>query len=179
MLVLVLFTGCGSQSKEMKKAIAFRRELLNSNGCSFESEITVDYGMQTQLFVLSNQGDTMGNISFRVTYPESIEGISGRIDGSGGNLIFDDVILAFPLIAENQLSPVSASWILLKAMKSGNILNVNSEEKLLHMVIDDSFEDNSLVLDVWLDETGIPICADIMHEGNRILSITVKNFCFV
>lgn len=163
----------------MNNAIKFRRELLTAQGCSFDTDITVDYGMQTQLFALSNQGDSMGNISFSVTYPESISGISGDISGQGGNLVFDDNILAFPLLAGDQLSPVSAPWLFLKAIQSGNILSACTEENLLHIVVDDSYEDNSLTLDIWIDDRLRPVYADILYEGTRILSLAVKNFEFL
>ena len=67
------------------------------------------------------KADSSGNLTFTVVKPETISGITGTLSGDGGNLTFDDTALHFELMAENQLSPVSAPWILIKTLRNGYI----------------------------------------------------------
>ena len=41
--------------------------------------------------------------------------------------------------------------------------------------MDDSYEENALNLDVWLDSEDIPQRADICYAGKRILSLNLEN----
>ena len=120
-------------------------------------------------------GDNQGNLKFSVTEPESISGITGSASEAGGALTFDDVALHFHLMAQDALSPVSAPWIFLKTLRSGYIVSACYEEELLHLSIDDSFEDDALRLDIWL-EGDRPIRGEILHDGMRILTLTIGNF---
>ena len=44
------------------------------------------------------------------------------------------------------------------------------------MTIHDSFEEDSLTLDVWLDGEDAPVRGEILHGGRRIVTMDVKNF---
>lgn len=173
---MLLLTGCKTQDREMDRAISFRQKLLASEGCSFATEIYADYGLQLHRFSLSNIADPQGNISFSVTYPESIEGIQGSLAAEGGSLTFDDKVLAFPLLAEGSLSPVSAPWLMLKSLRSGYIVSVGLEDTFLRLTVDDGYEDNAVTLDIWLDGADCPVRADIMFNGSKIVSMNVKEF---
>ena len=167
--------GCSAQS-ELDKAMEFRHSLLASQGCSFTAHITADYGDTLQEFTMDCTGDNQGNLEFTVTAPETISGITGTASEAGGALTFDDVALHFNLMAEDTFSPVSGPWIFLKTLRSGYIVSACYEENLLHLSIDDSFEDDALRLDIWLEEGRIPVRAEILHDGMRILTLTIGNF---
>ena len=147
MLLTVFLTGCSAES-ELQQGMAFRDTLLSGNGCSFEAVVTADYGDQLQEFAMDCRGDSQGNIEFCVTSPETISGITGNISEAGGALTFDDTALHFELMAEDTLSPVSAPWIFLKTLRSGYIVSACYEENLLHLSIDDSYDDDALRLDI-------------------------------
>jgi len=123
--------------------------------------------------------DTQGKISFTVTKPESLSGICGSISDVGGNLIYEDTALAFPLMADEQLSPVSAPWLLIKTLRSGYIKAVGREDGMLRVTIDDSYQQDALQLDIWMTEEDSPVRAEILHNGSRILSLSVSNFQFM
>ena len=44
---------------------------------------------------------------------------TGKLTGEGGELIFDETALYFELLAEEQLSPNCAPWILVKTLRKG------------------------------------------------------------
>lgn len=175
-LLFLTLCGCSGPPKEMETAMELRTRLLQASGCSFETEITADYGDRIHTFSMSCLADSKGNISFQVTAPDTISGIGGRLSGSGGEILFEDTALAFELLAEEQLSPVSAPWIFLKTLRSGCMTSVCREDDLLRLSVDDSYEEDPLQLDIWLDAENRPMNADILYDGRRILSLGVENF---
>ena len=173
--VLLFLGGCSGKQEELERAMTLRAKLLASE-CSFDAKITADYGDKLYVFAMTCQGDSRGNLTFTVTEPESIAGITGILSQDGGKLTFDDTALAFPLMADDQLTPVSAPWIFLKTLRGGYLTSANTEEELLHLTIDDSYEEDALQLDIWLDGEDKPILAEILYDGRRILTISVSNF---
>ena len=176
LLILVLLTGCSQKNESLDSAMELRSRLLSGGGCSFNAHITADYGDELYEFTLICQGDPNGGLEFSVAQPESISGITGKISEAGGALTFADTSLEFPLLADGQLSPVGAPWILLKTLRSGYLTSAGREEDLNHVVIHDSYEEDAMMLDIWLDANHLPVQADILWEGRRIVSISVENF---
>ena len=175
LIVLLFLGGCSGKQEELERAMTLRAKLLASE-CSFDAKITADYGDKLYVFAMACQGDSRGNLTFTVTESESIAGITGVISQDGGELTFDDTALAFPLMADEQLTPVSAPWILLKTLRGGYLTSANMEEELLHLTIDDSYEEDALQLDIWLDGQNLPVQSDILYDGRRILTVQVSNF---
>ena len=175
LIVLLFLGGCSGKQEELERAMTLRAKLLASE-CSFDAKITADYGDKLYVFAMTCQGDSRGNLAFTVTEPESIAGIKGILSQDGGKLTFDDTALAFPLMADEQLTPVSAPWILLKTLRGGYLTSANMEEELLHLTIDDSYEEDALQLDIWLDGQNLPVQSDILYDGRRILTVQVSNF---
>ena len=175
LIVLLFLGGCSGKQEELERAMTLRAKLLASE-CTFDAKITADYGDKLYVFAMTCQGDSRGNLTFTVTEPESIAGITGIISQDGGRLTFDDMALAFPLMADDQLTPVSAPWIFLKTLRGGYLTSANTEEELLHLTIDDSYEEDALQLDIWLDGQNLPVQSDILYDGRRILTVQVSNF---
>ena len=90
LLMALLLTGCGTQKEELDQAMALRAKLMSAAGCSFDADITADYGAALQRFSVSCKADYQGNLTLTVNEPESIAGISGKISAEGGALTFDD-----------------------------------------------------------------------------------------
>jgi len=157
----------------------FRNQMLTASGCTFAAKITADYGSELYQFSVKCHGNENGEIAFRISDPELLSGITGKISDTGGELTFDETALCFPLLTDEQLSPASAPWIFLKTLRSGYITSACFEEKLLRLSIDDSYEEDALHLDIWIDEKKAPIRADILYDGKRILSLDVENFAFL
>ena len=176
LMFLVVLSGCSAESKELERGLELRTRLLKSSGFSFDADITADYGDKLHAFSMHCQTDTEGNVTFTVTAPETIAGITGRITQAGGALTFDDTALQFDLLADEQLSPVSGPWILVKTLLGGYLTDCVQEGELLHLQIDDSYEDDALHLDIWLDAGNLPVQAEIYYDNRRIVTMTVSNF---
>ncbi len=179
LLCCCLLIGCGREAGEMDRGMKLRSTLLQAQEISFDVDISADYGDTIQLFSMACRADKEGNVSFTVTAPETISGITGRIAGGEGQLVFDETVLHFGLLTDEQLSPVSAPWILMKTLRSGYLKAAGMEEEMLRLTIDDSYEDDALQLDVWLDEKDLPSRAEVLYDGRGILSMCVKNMTIV
>lgn len=176
-ILSVLFLwGCTGATALTDRAMELRASLQGGNGCSFDTVITADYGQKTYTFAMGCQFDAHGNLSFTVKEPETIAGITGTIDAVGGKLTFDGNALAFPILADGQASPVSAPWLLYKTLCGGYLKSAAQEDELLHLTIDDSYADDALQLDIWLDTTDQPVRAEVVYENRRILTLVIENF---
>lgn len=177
-LLWVLLPGCSAGEDAMGQALTLRSRLVSANGYGFDANITADFGDKLYRFSMNCQTDPGGNLSFTVTEPETIEGITGTIDAQGGKLTFDDTALAFELLADGRLSPVSAPWVLVHTLHYGYITACAQTDSGVMISINDSYEDEALNLSVYLGRDGLPAEAEISWNGRRVLSLTVKSFTF-
>lgn len=175
MMLVMFLAGCQKDGGEFEKVMGLRSRILNSNGCSFEAEVTADFSDHAYSFAMDCEADGQGNVSFAVTSPETIAGISGRVESGTGKLVFDNTALVFDLKADGYLSPVSAPWIVMKALRSGYVRICGEEEGKIRATIHDSYEEDALHLELWLAE-GNPVWAEIYQDNRRILTVGVKNF---
>ena len=107
----------------------------------------------------------------------AISGIRGVLSGKGGKITFDeDRAVAFPMLAEGRVTPISAPWLVYNTLRSGYIAACGMEGELLRLTLNDSYEEEALQVDVWLDDLDRPETAEILWRGRRILTVHVTNF---
>ena len=175
-LLCFMLCGCGGADDAMDQGLSLRSRLLQASQCVFDAVITADYGDKTYTFAMGCDFDARGNLSFTVQSPDTIAGITGIIDGKGGNLTFGDTALSFPLLADEQLSPVSAPWVFMKSLRGGYITSAGEVDGCVRLVIDDRYEEDPLTVHIWLNEAQIPILAEIYYDKRRILTVEVENY---
>lgn len=173
-LVLVL-TGCTGSADELDRVMALRADLLAA-ACGFRAVITADYGDAVHTFSLDCVTDSSGTLTFAVVEPESIAGISGTVSREGGTLTFDDTALAFPMLADGQFSPVSGPWVMMQALRGGYLTACGVEDGVLRATVRDTYAEDALQLDIWLDGNDLPARAEILWDGRRVLTIEVEMF---
>lgn len=177
--LIVLLAGCATGGAEMERALNLRVKLQNT-AFAFQTVITADYGDKTYSFTMDCTADKEGNVTFEVAEPASIAGITGKISQGSGKLTFDDQVLAFDILADELISPVSGPWVLVKTLRSGYLTSCGAEgDDLLRLAIDDSYEENALHLDIWLDGEDTPKRCEVLWQGRRLLSMEVKNFRYL
>lgn len=174
---ILWLTGCANS--QLDEGVSFRERLLSAEGCTFQCQITADYSDELYTFDIDCTFDSQGNLSFTVISPETISGITGGITEEGGKLTFDDKVLAFAFLADGQFSPVSGPWILMQSLRSGYLHSAAQSQDGVKLCIDDSYEDDALQIDVWLNSSGLPTQAQILWKNRRILSMCIDNFAFV
>ena len=111
--------------------MSLRQRVLKADCLRFQSEITADYGDTLSVFTLDCQASSQGDVTFQVLAPESIAGIAGTIQAGKGALTFDGTALFFPLLADGQLSPVSAPWLFLVEAQKNRKTGLRIEPDLL------------------------------------------------
>lgn len=177
LLVVIFLFGCSGENSQMQRCLKLREALLKSTSCTFTAEITADFGDKTYTFTLDCQGNADGSLVFSVAQPETISGIRGVLSAGGGKITFeDDRAVAFPLLAEGDVSPISAPWLLYNTLRSGYIDSCGMEAERLRVTLNDSYEAQALQVDVWLDSEDRPVFAEILWKGRRVLTICVENF---
>ncbi len=175
-MLIFCMTGCTGNHDQMEEALGLRSKLLSAKGCSFDGRITADYGDKTYTFFVKCTSDSSGSVSFTVTEPETIAGISGTLKEGKGSLSFDDTALAFALLADGQLTPVATPWIFLNTLRAGYIASCGKEGEYTRIRLHDSYEADALQLDVWLDKDLQPVQGEILWKDRKILTIAVTNF---
>lgn len=175
-LCLVFLCGCSSGQAALDAGHRLRSNILEAEGCSFTASITADYGDEIYKFDMKCVFDKDGALNFSVLKPESISSITGTIDAKEGALTFDDQVLAFQMLADGQITPVSAPWVLMKAIRGGYIAACSREKNGYYLQIDDSYEDDPLTAELWLDKNCAVTRAEFLWDGRRIISVEVSSF---
>jgi hypothetical protein len=120
--------------------------------------------------------DKAGNLSFQVSTPKTIAGVTGAFSSVGGELTFDDEVLTFPVLADGQISPVSAPWFFLTALRSGYMKACEVVDDGFRLIINDSYAEDVIQVDIYTDSDYIPVHADFLWQGRRIVSLNIENF---
>lgn len=162
----------------MDRAMAMRSK-FQSSGCMFRATVSADYGDMIHTFVLDCTADETGDVSFAVAAPDTISGITGTLTGKAGFLTFENEVLAFSMLADGQLSPVSAPWILVSTLRGGYLRYCTETDGGYRLTVDDSYADQAMQVDIWLDENDQPTGAEILWQGRRILTVKVESFAFL
>ena len=176
--ILSTITGCHGRESPLTPALELRKALLAAQTCSFQTVITADYGEDLYTFQMDCCADSTGKLTFTVLEPTSIAGITGSISKDKAALTFDGHVLAFPVLAEGDLSPVSAPWIFLNSLRGGYLSGCSEQADGFCLYLDDTFGADPLQLEIWTDTNCVPIGAEIIWHDRRILSIEIRNFQF-
>ena len=91
-------------------------------------------------------------------------------------LTFEDFALEFPRLTDDQITPVSGPWILMRTLLGGYLTSCGSDGENLRVTIRDSYEEDALTLDIWLNAENAPIRAEILYDGRRIVTMDIENF---
>ena len=179
LLVIFCFSGCGGkEAGGVEEAMAFRARLLASQGCTFTGNITADYGDRSCSFTVDCQTDKDGNLQFTVGAPETIAGISGRVEAQGGKLTFDDVALDFGILADGQVSPVTCPYFMVRAWREAYLSSAGQTEDGLRVTFSTSYDAAPMTAELWL-KGGVPVFGEMSYAGRRILSMEIQNFTYL
>lgn len=178
-LTLLMFSGCGNDSDVVDGVVSLRNKVLSSVSCSFIADVTVDYGESLYSFSANCCLDSENNMEITILEPSSIAGIKASITAESGKLTFDEQVLLFETVADGQIAPVGMPWLLMEALRGGYISMCSSQAAGVFARIDDSYKGTNFCLDLRLDNQNMPVSAEIIWEGKRIVSMTIMDFVFV
>lgn len=178
LVAMLLLSGC-SGTKDAQNDLLKMRKDLSGKEYAFLASIHADFGENTYDFKLDCRFDSAGNMTFSIISPETISGITGKINTAGGQLTFDDKAVAFCLIADGQISPVCAPWLIIKGLRSGFLSSWGSEDGAKILSIDDTFEGENVTFRILIAKDQQIKSAEILWEGRSILSVAVENFRYL
>ena len=176
LLIMGMLTGCTGTEKLLDKATELRTAILEAQQCTFQAVITADYGDEIFTFQMDCTADNAGALSFTVTDPESISGITGEISEDRGALTFNNEVLAFPILTDNDLSPVSTPWVFINTLRGGYLTGCSAKDDILCIYIDDSFDEQPLHVEVYADQDVTPVRAEVIWQDRRILTMDIRDF---
>ena len=178
LFVTLLLCGCSNQDNALDKALSLRNRIVDGSSCCFSATVSADYGDKLYVYSAKCTAERNGDLTFEVISPLTIAGITGKISGNGGTIYFDDVVLAFPTIADDLISPVSAPWLFMKTLRSGYLKDCTRTKDGFAVSIDDSYDENAF--QVIINTNGdTPISAEIFWNNRRILTISIEDFAIL
>ena len=174
-LIVSFLLGCESNTNSYHDIITMREKLNCGAQCKFTAFVTLDYGESLYTFAAECETDSQNNMSLTIVEPAAITGICCEIDAESGKLVFDDNILGFEMLADDQITPVCVPWLLLKTLRGGYISSYGAESVLF----DDSFKGCEFSTRLYFGKNGLPSEAEFIWQGKRIASMTVADFTIV
>ena len=171
LLVLFMF-GCSNEAEYTDDILSLRNILNDGKSCQFTAAVSADYGESIYTFSAACTTDAKNNMKVTVIEPNSIAGVCGTISAESGALVFDDHVLAFEMIADGIITPISTPWLLMKALRGGYISSYSAES----VRVDDTFRGCEFTAEVRFDEHGDPNEAEFIWNGKRIVSMTINDF---
>ena len=179
LIMLLVMNGCAKSDDAYKQMVNLRKAIGEAKSCSFDVEVCADYEDEIYTFQMFCKINTDGGLGFEVTKPESIAGITGNFSDDYSNITFDDHVLAFKRMVDGRITPVSAPWIFLKALRSGYIQGCSETDNGIKVMLNDSYEDDAFHLYVWLNAQNVPYAAEIYWEGVRVMTLKISEFSFL
>lgn len=176
--LLIALSGCRKEPSPAQKALDFRTALLEAGGCSYTALIHADYGERTYSFTVDCTYHVDGTASLTVLQPEEIAGISAEISGAGAIVEFQDLALDFGQMADGTVSPVEVCHLLGQCWGGAYIDSSGKDGEMERISYQYGYEEEQLAVDTWLDQTGVPVCADVMYENVRCLHVQLTDFRF-
>lgn len=176
-LLCVLLVGCSaSTGKPNQKALDFRTQLMNAGGCSFTAAISADFGERVYDFTLDCSYTMEDGVSVSVLEPESIAGIAATVSGDGAVLEYEGVSLTLGQMAQGNVEPLAAPWLLGQCWTQEYIAYAGADEDYERITYLRGYDDKELTVDTWLDPTGCPVYAEVVFDGVRCLTIEIQDF---
>jgi len=176
-LLMSLLSGCGKQERATEKALAFRTNLMQSQGCSYIADIMADYGERVYEFTVQVES-TLDETKILVLSPDEISDISATITEHETCIEFDDAELDFGKMANGYISPVSAPWLLARCWIGEYISSSGADGEMEKVTYLKGYDEEELTVNTWLNAEGIPIQAEILFENRRCLAIAIRDFQF-
>ena len=175
MLLLLPLQACTARSSNAQPPLDFRTALLQSGGCAFDADLTLNYGDESAQFSLRCQADLASGADLTVTAPDSISGLCAHVGTDGLTLTYDGAELGFPDLG--RLTPLCAPWLLTDALAGGYLAWSGPEGETWRATYRSGYGREELQIDVWFQQN-LPIRAEFTSDGELLLTAGIENFTF-
>ena len=173
MMLLFLLCACGrSESNPLQAPMDFRGTLLAQGGCHFVAEACAETGDRVWALTLDCTLNAEGSGTVTVLAPETIAGITARIDGEDGSLCYETLVLGLGTLPDSTLAPVAAPGKLVLAWARDWIASAGQEEDALLAC----YEDGPVTVRTWFDAERVPLRAELAIDGTVRFFGEIRNF---
>ena len=156
----------------------FRTKLLEAGGCTFCLDVAAGEAEELTRFSMRCGYRTDETAELTLTAPETLSGIRARAEQDGGTVLFDDVSVAFPTLANGSLAPMAAAWLLGSCWQNAYIEASGTEGDYLRVTYLFGYGNRELTVDCWFDEAFAPAHAEIASDGKTVLQAELSDFTF-
>ncbi len=157
-----------------QQALAFRQDVMQ-NVCSFEAELSADFGDTVCQFALSCVHTPGSGTEMIITAPETLAGLTASASEEGAKLVFEGTEAAFGTLAGLGLSPMTAPELLAQGWENGYIQYTGLEDGLLHVTYLCGYDEDEYRADTWFQD-GAPVRAELSCDGQMAVQIDVTDF---
>ncbi|MBR6413508.1 MAG: hypothetical protein IKS21_02715 [Oscillospiraceae bacterium] len=173
MMLLFLLCACGrSESNPLQAPMDFRGTLLAQGGCHFVAEACAETGDRVWALTLDCTLNAEGSGTVTVLAPETIAGITARIDGEDGSLCYETLVLGLGTLPDSTLAPVAAPGKLVLAWARDWIASAGAEDETLLVC----YSAEALEVRTRFGADGTPVQAELLQNGKACFSAELHNF---
>ncbi len=180
MLILAAASGCGRGKADSESIKTHFEEL---DGFTAQVKILSDIEQSVLEYGMKYVYNKDGNDTFTITAPESLEGVSGTIAGSGTDgfsLQYDGMSLDDAVPRRPGLTPSDGFFALLADLRNQEPSQVWTEnaagETLTALRYESDVNGVKVEKQVWLSQELQPVCAELFADGDRVLTIQVTGY---
>lgn len=171
LVCVLLLTGC---ARSAEAAFAeFMAKAAQSGEISFTADLQAEFPKKTVGLTLGyTQKD--GEAVVEVIKPKLIAGIRARVSEDGAALEYDGAVLDLGKLSEDgKISPLNAVSMLVKAIRSGQLELVWTENELLAARL---IPADDTVITLWLTEELTPVSAELGYHGKTLVTMEISDW---
>ena len=177
LLLPLLLCGCEKRRGVTQEALTFRTQLMQAGKCSFTADMKVDYGSRIYEFSVITSY-TPDETKLTIQSPEEISGICATVTKNGTKLQFQETELEFGKLANGNISPVSAPWLLVQCWIGEYIASSGADADMERVTYLRGYAENEVTVDTWFSEKSVPVYAEFIYDGFRCLCVDIRDFSF-
>lgn len=173
MMLLFLLCACGRKETDPLQApMDFRGTLLAQGGCHFVAEACAETGDRAWELTLDCVLDAEGSGTVTVLAPETIAGVTARIEGTDGSLSYDTLVLGLGTLSDSELAPAAAPGRLVRAWARDWISSAGAEDGSLLVC----YGGQAMEVRTRFGADGTPVQAELLQNGKTCFTAELQNF---
>ena len=174
---ILCMSGCEKEGDVMQNALDFRASVLNAAVCTYEGNITANYGDRMYTCTAQCQySPSELTAVMTLTAPESISGIVATTTSDSGVVEFEDVAVEFGELGNGNVAPMELSQLVGDAWTKGWIESVSQEGEDWLYTYRLGYDEEELVIYTRLTPQKIPYAVEIYENDTCILEVDIGDF---
>ena len=170
LMMTLLLTGCAGK-EETRQFEIWRETVAGAEEITFSARITAELE-DTAAVYGGRVRATPTQTAVTVTLPETIQGVTFRISGTGRTLEYDGLLLELTP-ERDDLSPAAAPEVLLRAIREGSVLYTGREGERLTAALE---APGGETVTLWRTQEDIPVYAEIGRDNTTELKLQISEW---